>query len=72
MNTPETGYELISHFIGKEVVITLKRELYSGSRTMGGTPYIKCKILKVQAKFILIQYKNKEMVLNMDNILSIE
>ena len=40
MNSPK-GYEVISDFIGKDVIISLKRGIYSRSFTIGsGIPYI--------------------------------
>ena len=72
MNTTESGIELFSDFIDKDVTISLRKQIYSCSTTMKGYPYIKGKLLKVKSKFILIEYKNKPMVLNIDNILSIE
>ena len=72
MNTSESGIELFQDFIGKDVTISLRKHIYSCSTTLKGYPYIKGKLLKVKSKFILIEYKNKPMVLNLDNILSIE
>ena len=72
MNSPK-GYEIISDFIGKDVIISFKRPIYSASITMGaGIPYMKCKIKKVESGFVLVQYKNKSIALNIDNIISIE
>ena len=73
MSQADSGNEILSSFIGKEVVISFRKLIYSASSTMSkGIPYIKGKILRVKPKFILIQYKDKPMALNVDNILSIE
>jgi hypothetical protein len=34
--------------------------------------YMKCKIIKVKSGFVLAQYKNKTIALDIDNIISIE
>ena len=72
MNSTEKN-EVISQFIGKDVVISFKRAIYSTNFTMGsGVPYIKCKIIKVKSGFVLVQHKNKTIALDIDNIISIE
>lgn len=37
-----------------------------------GVHYIKCKIIKVKSGLVLVQYKNKTIALDIDNIISIE
>jgi len=72
MNTNNPDIDIIDELIGKEADICLKRRLLSGNITLSGIISIKGKILNVYSQFILIQYKEKRILINKDNITGIE
>ena len=49
-----------------------KKRLFTGDSTMKNVFYLKCKLIKIGAKFILVEVKNKNLALNIDDIVSIE
>ena len=69
-NNPDSG--IFDEIIGKEADICLKRRLLSANTTFSGIISIKSKILNVYSQFILIQQKEKRILINKDNITGIE
>ena len=72
MNTNNPDSDIFHELIGKEADICLKRRLLSANITLSGIISIKGKILNVYSQFILIQYKEKRILINKDNITGIE
>ena len=72
MEAEQKNSNPFENFIGREVHIIIAKHLFSSTYTIGGVNYIKGKIIKVYPKFILINHKKKEILLNIDNILGVE
>ena len=64
---------ILSQYIEKEVIVSLSKGAYSSSTTFSGAhPYFKGIILDVTPKFILLKVNKKDILVNIDYIVTVE
>ena len=73
MDSKTPDFDLLSEFIDKEVIVSLRKKAYSCNTTFSSViPYFKGKLIKINSKFIALMVKNKKILINIDNIVTIE
>ena len=73
MDSKTPDFDLLSEFIDKNVIVSVTKGAYNSSTSLsGGSHYFKGKLLKINSKFILLMVKNKKILINIDQIVTIE
>ena len=73
MDSKTPDFDLLSEFLDKEVIVSLRKVAYSCSTTnLKVVPYFKGKLIKINSKFIVLMVKNKKILINIDQIVTIE